>query len=421
MAQYVTPSQLDGFFKEVYGDDVVNLVPESAKFVKLVRFSPADKEEGEKYNQPVVLSNEHGVTYASAGDGAFTLKDSISMTMKNAEINGAQILLRTSIPYETAARASNSKKAFAKATEMIVENMMESVTKRLEIAYFYGGTGLGKTSSSTNSSSTKTVVTLTEASWAAGIWSGMEDAKINFYNGSSIVSSGSDAIFTISAVDIENRKLTVTGTSTGISALDTSIGSGTRDIYFDGAYGKELKGLDYILTTSGSVFGIDNSAYALWAGNSYSCGSANLTMGKILAGVGKPVARGLNEDLDLFVNPTTWGNLNGDLAALRKFDQSYSRRKLENGTEAIVFHGQNGEIRVHSHNIVKLGDAFAAPLKRCKRVGSTDVTFKSFANGERMFRELSDSAGFELRLYTSQALLLETPARAVKFTSIVNS
>lgn len=422
MGQSVTPSQLDGFFKDVYGDDVINLVPETAKFVKMVKFCSADKEEGNKYNQPVVLSNEHGITYASVGDGAFTLKDSISMTMKNAEINGAQILLRTSIPYETAARASNSKKAFAKATDLIVENMMESVTKRLEIAYFYGGTGLGKTTGSVNSSATKTVVTLSEASWAAGIWSGMEDATVQLYTAvPALISSGTDSVFTISGIDITNRKLTLTGSATGITALDTAVGAGTCDVYFNGAYGKEMKGLDYLLTTSGTVHGIDNSVYSLWAGNVHSAASADLTIGKVLAGMGLPVARGLGEDVDMFINPKTWGKLNSDLAALRKLDGSYSKKKTEVGTEAIVFHGQNGEIRLHSHNVVKQGDAFSAPLKRVKRIGSSDVTFKSFANGERMFRELSDAAGFELRLYTSQALFLECPARCLKINNIVNS
>jgi len=33
---------------------------------------------------------------------------------------------------------------------------------------------------------------------------------------------------------------------------------------------REMIGLDKILTTSGSLFGINNSSYALWAGNAVS-------------------------------------------------------------------------------------------------------------------------------------------------------
>jgi hypothetical protein len=424
MAQHTTPAQLDGLFKEAYGDDVLNLAPDVAKLVKLVKFVSADKENGEKYNQPVILSNEHGVTYAAAGDGAFALKDSVAMTMKNAEIQGSQMLLRTSISYDTAAKASNSKKAFVKATELIVENMMESITKRLEIAVLYGQSGLGKIASSTNGSATTTVITLTAASWAAGIWAGMEGAKVQIYLSTTLVSSGADSIFTITAVDIDNRKLTLTGTSGGISTLDTHIAANANndDIYFDGAYGKEMAGIDKIITNTGSLFGIDAAAYSLWKGNSYSASSADLTMGKILQGTALAVNRGLNEDVDVFINPVTWGRLNSDSAALRKLDQSYSKKKLENGHEAICFYGQNGEIRVQSHSVVKQGEGFSFPVKKSKRIGAQEISFKRpGGDGEKMFRELSDNAGYELRVYCDQAVFLEYPARCLKFTGIVNS
>jgi hypothetical protein len=424
MSQYTTPAQLDGLFKEAYGDDVLKLVPDVAKLVKMVKFVSSDKENGEKYNQPVILSNENGVTYAAAGDGAFTLKDSVALTMKNAEVQGSQMLLRTSISYDTAAKASNSKKAFVKATELIVENMMESITKRLEVACLYGQTGLGVIASSANTNATTTVLTLTEASWAAGIWAGMEGAKLNAYYLTSLISSGADAIFQISAVDIENRKLTVTGTSGGITALDSDIGShaNTDVLYFDGAYGKEMAGIDKILTNTGSLFGIDAAAYSLWKSNTFSCSSADATMGKILKGIAQAVNRGLNEDVDVFFNPITWGRLNADSAALRKLDQSYSKKKLENGAEAICFYGQNGEIRVQSHSIVKQGEGFALPMKKVRRIGSQEISFKRpGGDGEKMFRDLSDAAGYELRVYTDQAIFIEYPARCLKFTTIVNS
>lgn len=425
MSQYTTPAQLDGLFKEAYGDDVLNLAPDVAKFVKLIKFVGSDKENGEKYNQPCIVSSEHGVTYAAAGDGAFALKDSVAMTIKNAEIQGSQILLRTSISYDTAAKASNSKKAFVKATELIVENMMESITKRLEIACLYGQSGLGKVLSSVNGSATTTVATLTAASWAAGIWSGMEGAKLTFYRSTStLISSGADSIFAITAVNVDNRTLTLTGTATGITALDAAIVTytGEVDIYFDGAYGKEMAGIDKQLTNTGSLFGISAADYSLWAPNQQTCSSADATMGKILQGVAKSCNRGLNEAVDVFFNPVTWGRLNSDGAALRKLDQSYSKRKLENGSEAICFYGQNGEIRVQSHSIVKQGEGFCFPVKKAKRLGSQEISFKRpGGDGEKMFRELSDNAGYELRVYCDQAIFLEYPSRCVKFTDIVNS
>lgn len=418
-----TPSQLSGLFKESYGDDVKNLVPEAAKLVRLVPFVPRDKEIGNKYHQPVIVSQEHGVTYAAFDAGAFSLNAAISMQMQDAQVSSAQLLLRSALSYDAAARASNSKKAFVAATELLVENMMESITKRLEIACLYGGTGIGATSSSSNQSATTTLITFTTASWATGIWAGAENAKIQFYTAvPALVSSGADSIFTVTQVNAVNRTVLVTGTATGITALDTAIAAGTCTAYFNGAFGNEMSGLDKIMTNTGTLFNISALTYNLWASNSYSSGSAALTMGKLLNAVALAVNRGLNEDVTAMVNPRTWTNLMSDLAALRRFDGSYDRKKLESGAQAITFHGQNGMIDIVSHNCVKEGEAFVFPAKRLIRVGAWDVSFKTPGRGdEEIFTQLADNAGYELRVYTDQALFSEAPARMVKVTSIVNS
>lgn len=421
-----TPTELSGLFKEAYGDSVENLVPEVAKLVKMVPFIERDKEEGNKYHQPVILSMEHGITYAAANAGAFALNDPIAMNMGDAQIQGSQMLLRASLSYDAAAKASNNKKAFVKATELIVENMMESMTKRLEVALLYGAStgGLGVCASSANVDATHTAVTLTTASWAATIWAGMENAKLQFYNGSSLISSGSDSIFTIQKVDVANRKITLTGTATGISALDTDLagaGANVTTIWFNGAKGNEMTGLDGILTNTGSLFNIDAATYSLWKASSYSASSAALTMGKVLSAITDPVNRGLSENATLAVNPRTWGNLNADLSALRRFDGSYEKRKGENGVMGIVYYAQNGEINIVSHGCVKEGEGFLFPEKKLQRPGAQDLSFKTPGREDEIFLHLPSNAGFELRLYTDQAIFLKTPARATKITAIVNS
>lgn len=420
MSQFTQPSTLTGLFKEAYGDDVINLVPESAKLIREVKFTSADKESGNKYHQPVVLSNEHGVTYAAFDAGAFSLNSSISMTMQDAQVSASQTLLRTVLSYDAAARASNNKKAFVKATELIVENMMESISKRVEISCFYGNTGIGLVASSVNINATSTTLQFSTASWATGIWAGSENATLNFYTlGGVLVSTGADSIFTIVSVDIDLRKVVVSGTATGITALDIAAAA-TVNAYFNGAKGSEMTGIDGILTNTGTLFNISASAYNLWKGNTYSSASAQLTMGKLLSGVSKAVQRGLNEEVDAWLNPTTWANVMSDLAALRRFDGSYDKKQLESGTQAIKFYGQNGAINIISHNIIKEGEAFVVPPKRLTRVGAQDISFKTPGRDEEIFTQAQDRAGYELRVYTDQAIFLETPARAVKITNIVN-
>ena len=419
MAQYTDPAALDGLFKAVYGDDVVSLIPDSAKLVKSIPFSSADKELGDKYHQPVVLSNEHGITYAAANAGAFALNDSIALTMKDATVQGSQMVLRSSMSYDAAAKASNSKKAFVKGTELLVENMLETMTKRLELQMLYVGSssGLGHVSGSTKDGASATSIVVLSSSWAAGIWAGAEGAELDVYDGAS--KKNTRAPLVISEVNLDTKTIKVTSTSTDdITDVDAFINGDSDDSsYFvwRGAYGAEMSGIDKIITNSGSLFGIDASAYNLWKGNSYAV-SAAMAIGKVLAGVSKA-----GEVVSLYLNPVVFKDLNNDLAALRRYDSSFKEEGTA-GNKSIKYFAQNGIIDIVPHNCVKQSEAFALPLKKARRIGAVDVTFKRpGGGGQEMFRELSNNAGFELRAYTDQAVFIETPARCVKFTGITVS
>lgn len=422
-----TVSDLSGLFKEVYGDSVVNLIPESSIITKKVSFVSKEQQNGNLYHQPVIVQGEHGVTYAGPLSGAFALNDSITMKTQDAQVAGSQMVLRSQMDYESAARAvAGGKRAFRSATELQVENMLESIGKRLEIGLLYGQTDLGTVDTSANASATSTVLTLTVASWADGIWSGMENAKISLFKTSDGSLLNANAALVISAVSTTNRTLTVTGNSTDISAIDTHLSSGDAAVNFYGARTAsttyaEAVGFDKILTNSGTLFNINASTYDLWRSNSYSAASAALTFGKLQSAVAVAVGRGLSEDVEVFVNPKTWANLNTDQAALRMYDSSYNMNEGRAGNKELVFVGQNGLMHVISHPFVKQGEAFVVPCKRAKRIGATDITFNTPGVGGEIFRQLDGYAGFEFRCYSNQALILETPAKAVKVTGIVNS
>lgn len=421
-------SNLTGLFKEVYGSRILSLIPETAKLTKAISFSEADKI-GKQYNQPVSLTYEHGYTYAAPAAGAFSLRDSISMQMQNALVDGYQGVLRAQMDYETAAKAvSDGAKSFAKATRIQVENMMESATKRLELDMLYGQVGIGVVDSSANTNTTTTVLQLTTASWATGIWSGMENCPLQFWKQSdnTLVSSGADSIFSVTSVNVADKKLTVTGTTTGISALDTAAGLGDLDIYFDTARASasswnQMAGLSKIITNTGTLFNISASTYQLWKGNTYDVGSSTLTFGKIIQGLALASGRGLNETTTVYINDRTWANVASDQAALRKYGADYNPGKFENGARAIRFFSQNGEVVIEPYNCIKEGEAYAIPLKRCKRIGAQDISFNSLGDEGRIFRELTDAAGFEYRLYHDQAIFCESPAKTLKYTNIVNS
>lgn len=393
---------MDGLFKSIYGDNQLKLVPEQNVLLNLIKFKPSEKL-GKDYKVPVILANEQGATYLAAGDGVTTLNDSIAMTSKEAVVNGSQLIMRGALDMESASKAAAAgKSAFADATQMLVENLTDSASKRLELMFLYGRSGLGAVSGLAGQ-----VITLTQASFAEGVWAGMENTSIDVYTSAGVARQLN---LVISSIDLDNRTLTVTGTTTGIVATDV--------IYFKGAFGKECYGIDSIITNSGSLFGIDASAYALWKGSSYSAGSAVLNQSKLNSAVAKAVGKGgLNEDVIVLVNPKTWNNLNSDQSALRHYVDEKSEAK--NGFEAITYRGPNGKMSIIAHSYVKEGEAFIFPPKKLKRVGSQDLSFVNPTG--QVFMQVPDKNAYECRIYGNQSIFIESPAKCVKITLIVNS
>lgn len=410
MAQYNTASTINSWLKEIYADSIQNLVPEGVRLIKMVKFTAGEKELGDSYIQPVALTHEFGF---SVGSGAFSLNDHIAATYAEAQVQGKNLLLRTAVSYDAMAKASNSKKAFMKWSEQVLGNMTSSFMKRLEILHFYGSTSLATVSALSDSSGTNTL-TISTATWASGVWAGSEGLNLDAYT--STTKQNTNATLVVSVVDLVARTVTVTGNSTDTAAID--VGS---TLHFRSSYGSEMTGIDAIVTNTGTLFNISATTYALWKGSSYSAGSAKLTFKKIQAAVALAVNKGLDEKVTVFCSPTTYGDLNTDLAALRKVDDSYSKAKGENGFEAICFYGVNGEIEIVPSIYVKEGEAFCVPMSKLKRLGSSDVTMKMPGQSEdQLVLQLPSNAGYEMRLFYDGNLFCERPAWLVKITGIVN-
>lgn len=424
MAQQNTTSTLDGLFKIVYGEGPVSVIPEVAILQNEIKFQKADKI-GKSYNFPVILSQEAGVTYLAAGAGVSTLNASIAAQLKEASVDANQIIVRGQMDYEAAAKAVASKAAFKNASELLVENLMETASKRLEMAFLYGrsATGLGVAASSVNINTTSTTVTMQLAAWAPGIWSGVENAVVNFYTvaADALVSSGVNADFVITSVDHSNRKIVFTGTTTGISALDTALAA-TLYIHWKGARTVEPIGIDKIIANTGSLFGIDAAVYSLWSGSTVSAGSAALTVAKILNAVSSAVSKGgLMEEASVLLSPLTYMNLAGTITDLRR--QNGGQKEIEGmgGFESIQLMGPNGKLNLVVHPFCKVGEAFVVPLKRFKRIGTQEFSFETPGRAGELFLHVPDANAYELRLYGAQAIICQTPAKCVKINLIVNT
>ena len=412
-------TDLDGLFKKIYAPKLQNLIPESAILVKDVPFVEKSKQNGESYNQPVVLTQEQGVTFAASDAGAFTLNASIPMTTKNALVVGSQILLRGSMSYEVAAKANTSTKAFVDATSLMVQNMLESMTRKVEIISLYGQSGIAATTAVAAAGSTGTF-TVGIGDWAIGIWAGSEKMQIDLFTGTTLINT--TAAVVVTAVNFITRVVSFSCNASDTTAINALT---VADVYFYGAQltggtFNEMAGMDKIISNTGTLFNIDASVYALWKGNAYSAASGALTVAKVITAMNIPVGLGLMEKAVLYVSPLTWNSLATEITGNRSYDTSYKSDSNSNGTQKIKYFAQNGEIELVSNPCVKQGEAFLFPKSRVKRLGAQDISFKTPGRGDEIFRQLDGQAGFEMRCYTDQAMFIETPARCLKFTNIVN-
>lgn len=402
-----TVSTLNGLFKEVYGDDIAQVIPDGVKVQKHIPFVSKEKQNGNSFHQPVLLAYDSGFTHAAASSGAFTLNDATAGVMKDATVVGSQILLRAQMDYEAAARAAKGRNAFVDATQLLFESMQKAMRKRLEAQLMYGAVGLGAIGSIASD-----VITFATADWAPGLWAGSEGMLIDIYASDLTTRRGSASV-AITAVNLDERKITIASTPAMTAANDV--------VFFAGANANEMSGIHKILTNTGTLFGISAATYSLWKSSSYAAGSAALTQAKVGAAVAQAVAKGLDDDCMLIVNPKTWNNLLGDQAALVRHTGKDVKAVVNNGSKSIELFSQNGKITIEPSLYCREGFAYGLSKDSWKRLGACDVTMKTPGYGDQIFFHLPTKAGFEVRSYTNQAVFCEAPGKNFLVTGIVNS
>ena len=354
---------------------------------------------------------EHGITFADPDEGAFALLAPISGVIKDAVVRGYQMVLRSSLSYQAAARAMGpGDRAFEDATKYLVGAMLESVQKALEIECLYGQVGYTIVLNNETAAS-NVVVELTPSEFAPGIWAGAKGMPLDVVRSNALVPalSGTSAII-VKGVDLTAKTITM-DLPANLVAGDT--------LFRKGAFGKEFPGIHKILTNTGTLFGIDASAYELWKGSEFQPLTTSVLSFPILQqAISKGVEKGLDSDVVAFVNPSHWDDLLTEQAALRMFDSSYKSDTAENGARSIKFHSQNGMVEIVPSIYVKEGECYVICEEDWVRIGSTDVTFKRPGQGENFFLDVPDYAGYELRCYTDQSVFCKKPGRSIRISNL---
>lgn len=399
---------LNGLFKQVYADNLKDLIPDGVKLYNMIKFNSKHKT-GDLYNQPVILGMEHGVTFAADTDDAFTLEDAVQGAIKNASVRGNALVLRSRIGYKAISASMGSEAAFESATKYLVTNMLRSITKKLEIELLYGQAGYATVASAVGA-----VVTIPAAQWAPGIWAGAEGMPVDIRDVTGVTSR---LVATILSVNFDNRTITLSADAAAAGVVATDV------IHHKGAYGNEFVGIhNILLLQTGTLFGISRTTYQLFRGNVYTTGGDELSFDHLNMAVSRAVEKGLDSEVKVLINPRTWADLLTEQSALRHYDSSYSSKQFEQGAEGLVFHSQNGKMEIIPSIYVKEGFAYMLDVSTWMRVGSQEVDFikSGHAQGE-YFTQLPDVAGYELRCYADQALFCNAPSRNVIIQGIVNN
>ena len=193
----------------------------------------------------------------------------------------------------------------------------------------------------------------------------------------------------------------------------------TDQIFFAGARTKDAVGfVAAASTTSGSLWGINVGTYGLWKPTVVPVGGA-LTFAALSEAGARVAATGYYGDYTLYVNPATFADICDDQTALVQHTTK-SSGSLTIGFDDVRFKTQAGTTRLAVHPYMKRGFALGIPDDLCMRVGATDLTHTMPGYG-KMFRELENAAGVEMRLYTDQAPFCKNPQYLQVFTDIANT
>jgi hypothetical protein len=416
MASATTSTQSQ-MAKRVYGDNFEKLPFNATLISDRAPFSDKFKI-GETFRWAMEVAMEHGATYNTTGSAEATLADAIVGVNQQAEVNAYEMLMRTRVitrAFEEATRQGDE--AFENLTKQRLMALQTGAEFRREHSFLYGQEGLFQVSSISSG-----VITITDATWCPTLAIRLVNAILEAFDAQSATANQHDTDLTVSAVDLDAKTITVTGTSSSVVANDW--------LYFKGARSttahKEMMGLHKLMTTtSGTVQNIALGTYP-WVKPNVSSSFGRPTMLLVLKAMRKLVGRNTiaskkddKQNTTLFTPSPMYEILNSDLMSSRRFDGSYNRSKGTSGVEAIEYYGQTGVTELMVHPLLRDSTALAIGPNNLFRVGVHDLKFNTGPDGNSdLWTLVADKNTYEARASFIEQIALFAPGRTVALTGI---
>lgn len=420
----VTSTTMNGLAKKVFGD-FNKAIPEIAVMQELCAFQDRAKT-GDLYEELIQISRSHGFTFArTTRRTAYSLAAAVSLRTEPAQVQPSEIIGREQLAYGMLFAAEKAgEKAYAAAIGEALMSVLESHRFYLEFFMLYGDggatpatgqqPGLG-TFAEAGPASASATLTISKKSWSPGIWSQMENAKIDVYT-SNLVTKRNTLPYTVTAVSAATREVTLTEGTAGdvdlIQVGDVAVPYGSK--------GECMAGLDTIACNTGTLMALSATTYGIWKANVIDHGALPMSVLDAHKYLATAIGRGLAGDVTILCSHFAFMDMIEDTTALRRFIED-TKTEVDQGTEKLSFHGASGgKLEFRAHTMVKAGDTFELKPKDLIRGGDSDVAKGIPGQGsDDFFFHLTDTAACEVRNFSSEFIIHKKPSHLTKIHNIL--
>lgn len=388
-------------FHRVYDTKLREYLPIFAEFCKNVPMEPSPL--GDTYEVCLRARLSHSGAGGSANDGAFALAPFRGSSLVRGRIEAFTHVWRESMAWGDVKRAMASKSSFISGTKELVKGLMDTSVWYTE-NFMVNGWSFGKIASAGGGTATTAVLTFVGGEFAPGLWGAAENMLIEARlssNLATLVSSGEDAKFAVVSVNDADKTVTVSGSSTGITALKAI--SADHEVGPVGFYGVVAPGLVQQVTNTGTIFNIDSTVYGIARGNTIDAGGTALTRELIEEASARCSNRGNKKDLLVYLAHNAFGKVAANEAAYRRFDSGDS--KLVNGAKELEFYSSNGAtLKLKPHGALREGQVILVPEDSLRRVGASDFALGTPGADQGSIEALPDNAGVQIKCGSIQSL-----------------
>ncbi len=201
----------------------------------------------------------------SGGVGSGSLPKANVAIYERAELEAKKMYAVVEIDRETIKASLKDEGSFVRATKEVVQKAVESFMRNMSRALFSDGTGiLGKIEAINGNVLTITEATFKEANFEERDLVNALDVNSGDYSLSTVIGGSTPETQEITAVEPETRKVTLSGTHTGLAVGD--------ELIMQGSHKNDPEGLKGVLQTETELTAAGKSPYGISPARRWSAG-----------------------------------------------------------------------------------------------------------------------------------------------------